>query len=91
MTRYSQCDDTCTTDCGHCKGNGPPVARILPVAPDLTAEEAATVARFEAAPYPAEVLLSHLNTERQHRMDPDCWCAPVNVGQDAWQHNEERQ
>ena len=22
--RYSQCDSTCTTDCGHCKGNGPP-------------------------------------------------------------------
>jgi hypothetical protein len=22
--RYDQCDQTCTTDCGHCKGNGPP-------------------------------------------------------------------
>lgn len=22
--RYSQCDSTCTTDCGHCKGNGRP-------------------------------------------------------------------
>lgn len=22
--RYDQCDQTCTSDCGHCKGNGPP-------------------------------------------------------------------
>lgn len=22
--RYDQCDATCTTDCGHCKGEGPP-------------------------------------------------------------------
>lgn len=22
--RYDQCDDTCTVDCGHCKGQGPP-------------------------------------------------------------------
>lgn len=22
--RYGQCDDTCTADCGHCKGAGPP-------------------------------------------------------------------
>jgi hypothetical protein len=22
--RYGQCDATCATDCGHCKGNGPP-------------------------------------------------------------------
>lgn len=26
--RYSQCDDTCTTDCGHCKGQGPPTTPI---------------------------------------------------------------
>lgn len=24
MARYDQCDDTCTTDCGHCKGAGKP-------------------------------------------------------------------
>lgn len=24
--RYEQCDGTCTVDCGHCKGQGPPVA-----------------------------------------------------------------
>lgn len=24
MARYDQCDSTCTTDCGHCKGQGPP-------------------------------------------------------------------
>jgi len=24
MARYDQCDDTCTTDCGHCKGAGRP-------------------------------------------------------------------
>lgn len=23
-TRYDQCDDTCTVDCGHCKGQGVP-------------------------------------------------------------------
>ncbi len=23
-TRYDQCDDTCTVDCGHCKGAGIP-------------------------------------------------------------------
>jgi hypothetical protein len=23
-SRYAQCDDTCTTDCGHCKGAGRP-------------------------------------------------------------------
>lgn len=22
--RYDQCDDTCTADCGHCKGHGRP-------------------------------------------------------------------
>ena len=27
MTRYAQCDWTCTTDCGHCKGEGPPTTR----------------------------------------------------------------
>jgi hypothetical protein len=25
MTRYDRCDDTCTTDCGHCKGAGKPM------------------------------------------------------------------
>jgi hypothetical protein len=25
--RYDQCDDTCTVDCGHCKGQGPPSGR----------------------------------------------------------------
>lgn len=25
--RYAQCDDTCTVDCGHCKGAGPPGTR----------------------------------------------------------------
>lgn len=24
MPRYDQCDHTCTVDCGHCKGQGPP-------------------------------------------------------------------
>lgn len=24
--RYGQCDDTCTVDCGHCKGAGKPVS-----------------------------------------------------------------
>ena len=24
MSRYDQCDETCTTDCGHCKGQGWP-------------------------------------------------------------------
>jgi hypothetical protein len=24
--RYDQCDETCTTDCGHCKGAGRPVS-----------------------------------------------------------------
>lgn len=24
--RYDQCDESCTTDCGHCKGEGPPKA-----------------------------------------------------------------
>lgn len=24
--RYDQCDHTCTVDCGHCKGQGPPAA-----------------------------------------------------------------
>lgn len=23
--RYSQCDDSCTVDCGHCKGAGAPL------------------------------------------------------------------
>lgn len=23
MARYDQCDETCTVDCGHCKGAGP--------------------------------------------------------------------
>ncbi|MEV7962353.1 hypothetical protein [Oerskovia paurometabola] len=30
--RYDQCDATCTTDCGHCKGQGRPV----PLAPRAT-------------------------------------------------------
>ena len=25
MKRYDQCDVTCTVDCGHCKGVGPPI------------------------------------------------------------------
>lgn len=25
MKRYDQCDDTCTADCGHCKGRIPPI------------------------------------------------------------------
>lgn len=29
--RYDQCDDTCTVDCGHCKGNGPPVPSARPL------------------------------------------------------------
>ena len=29
--RYDQCDDTCTTDCGHCKGQGPPAANPLAI------------------------------------------------------------
>ena len=28
MERYDQCDDTCTTDCGHCKGAGRPLRMI---------------------------------------------------------------
>lgn len=24
MARYDQCDQTCTTDCGHCKGQSIP-------------------------------------------------------------------
>ncbi len=24
--------------------------------------------------------------ERQHRMDGDCWCGPVDVGENAWEH-----
>lgn len=27
MARYDQCDSTCTTDCGHCKGAGHPDGR----------------------------------------------------------------
>lgn len=26
MKRYDQCDETCTTDCGHCKGQGRPTS-----------------------------------------------------------------
>lgn len=30
--RYDQCDSTCTTDCGHCKGQGPPPAtEVVPM------------------------------------------------------------
>lgn len=29
--RYDQCDSMCTTDCGHCKGQGPPVANLLDI------------------------------------------------------------
>ena len=29
MPRYDQCDHTCTVDCGHCKGQGPPPALPL--------------------------------------------------------------
>jgi len=28
MKRYDQCYDDCTTDCGHCKGAGRPVASV---------------------------------------------------------------
>lgn len=29
MARFDQCDSTCTTDCGHCKGAGkPPTFRV---------------------------------------------------------------
>jgi hypothetical protein len=27
--RYSQCDSTCTVDCGHCKGNEPPQEKTV--------------------------------------------------------------
>ncbi len=41
MPRYDQCDHTCTVDCGHCKGQGPPrdleVARTVVSAPDSAA------------------------------------------------------
>lgn len=39
--RYDQCDATCTTDCGHCKGEGPP---------DLMARLRESVARVVTAP-----------------------------------------
>jgi hypothetical protein len=29
--RYAQCDQSCTTDCGHCKGQGPPGSRLASV------------------------------------------------------------
>lgn len=28
--RYDQCDQTCTVDCGHCKGDGPPPPHRVP-------------------------------------------------------------
>lgn len=30
MSRFDQCDHTCTVDCGHCKGLGPPT-RVAPI------------------------------------------------------------
>lgn len=70
-------------------------ARILPVARDLTAAEAARVAVFEAAPYPHEVIvaaewaaLDEVASVRQHRMDADCWCNPTAHRNGAYNHND---
>lgn len=39
--RYDQCDETCTTDCGHCKGQGPPEpdGEVLVVDPPVVPRE----------------------------------------------------
>ncbi len=29
--RYGQCDETCTVDCGHCKGQGPPKPDLVSI------------------------------------------------------------
>ena len=31
MPRFQHCDQTCTTDCGHCKGAGHPAVKIVQV------------------------------------------------------------
>lgn len=47
--RYGQCDDTCTVDCGHCKGEGPPdVSSVRAVDLDLDQIEARANAATEA-------------------------------------------
>lgn len=50
-------------------------------APELSRTEAAVVAYFDAAPAAPESFV------RQHRSGADCYCQPLSVGQDAWQHN----
>ncbi len=41
-SRFDQCDDTCTADCGHCKGQGPPT-----LDPEVIAVVDATVRNWE--------------------------------------------
>jgi hypothetical protein len=38
MARYDQCDETCTTDCGHCKGRGRPLEHDTMLAVHAMAE-----------------------------------------------------
>jgi len=40
--RYAQCDETCTTDCGACKGQGRPKAEEASLAVALDAVEDAS-------------------------------------------------
>lgn len=49
-------------------------------APELSPEEAAIVAKFDAAPELPEAYVA------QHRMNPGCWCGPIRVGENAWRH-----
>jgi len=44
-TRYDQCDDTCTTDCGHCKGHGKPAQTTTD---DTTVRPSVLAAFFDA-------------------------------------------
>lgn len=59
--RYAQCDATCTTDCGPCKGQGPPaplvpgvIARQLVDASEAYARSLADLWREALDPAPAD-------------------------------------
>lgn len=54
--------------------------RLYPLAP-FTEAEAHKLTQFETSPYPVELLMP-----QQHRMEPTCWCAPIDLGDNAWQH-----
>lgn len=52
MGRYDQCDDTCTVDCGHCKGR--PVAALRAEVKRLTEHKDRLAKRLDEAERAAE-------------------------------------